>query len=231
MVATPPCWRWAGSGRLTLVFWAMSTVSRATFGGDVLVDGDARRDGVVAEAPSLAGGEHRVTTQPAPLLAPHPQDGDVGGGQWDTTLLAAVAVAADVSSVAQLDAAAGDPVSSESRRPVCTANAMSSSRRRSSTRTTMKRTLPLDDEKQLLQRARLHDGLLDDLGLLTGDVELPEGAVEQSEFVEGVLADVLRCRHIGSWKRLRHSIHVRARRVCEISHPLGSDTHLREELK
>ena len=92
----------------------------------------------------------------------------------------------------------------------------------------MKRTLPLGHEKQLFQRARLQDVLLNYLGLLKGDVELPEGAVEQSEFVEGVLADELGVSpHLGSGKRLQHSIHGRGKPGGYVRSAIarGSDTH------
>ncbi len=76
----------------------------------------------------------------------------------------------------------------------------------------MKRTLPFDDEKQLLQQVRLENALLDDFGLPKRDVELREGAVEQAKFVEGVLPDELGVLlHLGSGKRFRHDVDGRGK--------------------
>jgi hypothetical protein len=92
--------------------WGVSPLRRerrATFGGEVLVEGDARCDGVVAESAPGAGGKQRIVVKAATLSAPCAQDGDVGRGEWDATLLAALAVTADMGAGAQLDVAAAEP--------------------------------------------------------------------------------------------------------------------------
>lgn len=56
----------------------------------------------------------------------------------------------------------------------------------------MEGSLPVDQQQQLLQHVLFEPGLFNDLCRLEGDIELGEGAVDQTQLVEGMLADPLR---------------------------------------
>jgi hypothetical protein len=77
--------------------------------GALGVGGDAAFDGVVAEAPSGAGGEQRLAGVVAAFAEPGAQDGDGGRGERHAPLFAAFAGAAHVGGCGELEVVAGEP--------------------------------------------------------------------------------------------------------------------------
>ena len=82
----------------------------------------------------------------------------------------------------------------------------SSSWTSSTTMTTRTWPLPLDGDQQFLQAVGALVTLLDHLGDLKSGAELGEGAVDEPQLVEGVLADQLRVHPdlASSWSRSGH---------------------------